>query len=934
MRHIRVLAFWMLVAALLTGYLESVRLLLGVPFTPVGVIGRWGWLLAVLALAAWSRSWSAQGSLWYFPLRFWLLVGSCLAALAWYLLTLSTSSAWVVIGVFYVLVLVSAEGIEASTVNNPLPWRFLWRGMGWGGLAAVGGLFPVALQQVESRFSEEEFFAALDAVALILFTMLLLGGHLWLARCGKQTLAGREAHTPDIYLNGRLMLSVWAVILALGGWGVVYAYQHSFYPSQAPTFEGITPASPFLCSSLDSTNVEDDTSDGEMIFRRLLARVEANPRKATTEYGMLALATGERHWAEAFRETILEEAAENRFAGPANSVKFIQHEAALRIYYLQRIRDAFPDLLPEHEWALIQDWLRAINHRSLTVEWVDWMYGLAFSKWPEGPYENQENGAGLLALLETLEADELSPEAKDLSRRNRDYLARYQRGWFQRFRNTDDAYTYQPEWINNALFQAMYWGDIEQGTSIARGNQRLSFEWLLLQALPDGTAIGYNHPARPPLVMVTYLGAELLGDPRYLWLSARSLEAAEAKGRYLSAQPGIEAPVALSGSAPTEGSCLLFGDSGLPNQQGPLAPDKIVFRSGWQPDSAYLLLNLRFTGWHRYKSTNSVVWVHQDGPLAIESSIDKPSPWLPVGRSQFRDKRIPRENLNGLLIPRSGVSRVLYDLIGAGGSPWAQDPPYYARVERFETLGLLDVSRTVLDNWRGWDHTRTIYFTHSGPIVIVDTAKNRQGRGHPAISWHLIGEGHRDDDGLWLRQGTSPARLALPRDAWDMTEITPVSSANGIGLTPDWDIIYHSPETGQLSLSTAFLLGPWADANHEASALWDETDEVLLGQYVHITGSSGEIELLHNESAVNLQKGRLSTDGQSLIRLDLRGDEGEEVCYIGGQNIRIQLLWTPARVTDLTGHALPRGEVWDWAGETLFIYENAEDSRCVRVLPH
>ena len=74
-------------------------------------------------------------------------------------------------------------------------------------------------------------------------------------------------------------------------------------------------------------------------------------------------------------------------------------------------------------------------------------------KWPKGPYENQENGAGLLAMLE---AEGLADPA--LSAANRAYLARNWRGWTARFRVTDDALVYQPEWIDNAYFQSLFSG--------------------------------------------------------------------------------------------------------------------------------------------------------------------------------------------------------------------------------------------------------------------------------------------------------------------------------------------------------------------------------------------------------------------------------------------------------------------------------------------
>ena len=103
--------------------------------------------------------------------------------------------------------------------------------------------------------------------------------------------------------------------------------------------------------------------------------------------------------AQAFRESLLQEAAAQRFSQAASSVKYIQYEAAQRAYYVPRVRQAFPQLFTEAELRTLTDWFGAINRRALTVEWVDWMYAVALARWPRGPYENQENGAGLLSVL-------------------------------------------------------------------------------------------------------------------------------------------------------------------------------------------------------------------------------------------------------------------------------------------------------------------------------------------------------------------------------------------------------------------------------------------------------------------------------------------------------------------------------------------------------
>ena len=268
---------------------------------------------------------------------------------------------------------------------------------------------------------------------------------------------------------------------------------------------------------------------------------------------------------------------------------------------------------------------------------------------------------------------------------------------------------------------------------------------------------------------------------------------------YAGAQPGLVADPDIVGHSPTEGSCLLYGDSGLPNQIGPLAPDKIVFRDGWAKDSTYLMLNLRFTGWHRYKATNDIVLVYQDGPLAVEEMRDEVFNWLPIGRSLFRDKRIPRENLNGLVIARTGMSAVVSSLTGIGGV-WAQDPPYYANVENFVTGPEMDTSTTVLSGWRGWIHRRTIYFYHNGPIIVVDNARGPDA-SPAALIWHFPEGTKAQDRRIQVRTGDHPAEVVL-------IPITGIlhTEDDGTGLQ------VQVQNSGQVSLVTVFLTGEWVGA--------------------------------------------------------------------------------------------------------------------------
>jgi hypothetical protein len=745
-----------------------------------GLATHWGFVLIILALAHLVSPQSEGAPM---PARPAVAIGIALSAAAMggiYALSQATWAAWGLIGLAYALLLV----LERLLASEPMLQRWAWRAF----LAAIAGSLPTAVCQIESHFADEEFFVMLQVATMSVFWLLLLVASSRLSPGPPGGEGGRA------WAGRRVVAILCSLLVLVGSFVTVRAYQRSFYLAAAPSYPGISEQRPMLCGEVAPS---PQTYDGEEVFWRLLARVEENPQKEAPEYGMLALATGDQKWAAAFRRSLLNEATQGRFTDPAHSVKWTQHEAAFRAYYYPRVRDRFPGLFAESEVEQVQEWFAAINKRALTTEWVDLMYAVAFTKWPEGPYENQENGAGLLALLEV--AGLADPE---LSARNEGYLARNPRGWIARFRVTDDAVFYQPEWIYNAYFQSLY-----SGGGLAT-NKRLSFEWLLAQSLPDGSPLQYNLSESTSLAGIAYVGAYWLNDPHLLWLAGRAVQGLEQAGRPMSAQPGLEEPVQLRGVSPSAGSCLIYGDSGLPNQEGPLAPDKIVFRDGWSSDSAYLLLNLRFSGWHRYKATNTITLVYQDGPLATDVVRGESAAWLPEGRSVFRDKRIPRENLNGLVVERTGMSAVLQALTGVSGK-WAQDPPYYAEVVSFQTGQEKDWAHTRTTDWRGWEHNRWIYFYHEGgPIVIVDTAQGAAG-SEAALVWHFVEGAAMETHRFLLRGGDEPREVALiPVEDKGQVEVTERGEEGDGGL----DVVYGRPVDGELRLVTVFLQEEWVGA--------------------------------------------------------------------------------------------------------------------------
>ena len=329
----------------------------------------------------------------------------------------------------------------------------------------------------------------------------------------------------------------------------------------------------------------------------------------------------------------------------------------------------------------------------------------------------------------------------------------------------------------------------------------------MLQAPPDGSTIGYN-PSRVSLAAIAYLAANLTGNSSYMWLAGRADEFSRINHLPVWAQPGIEEPLAIEGKSPQVGSCLLYSHSGTPTQVGPLAPDKIVLREGWNSGDSYLLLNLRFTGWHRYKATNSIIALNQGGPIIVEQSSAKSANWLPIGRSQFRDKRIPRENLNGLILKKKGMSLLIFYLTGFG-SLWAQNPPFFAEVENFQTGEDIDISQTVLPDWNGWKHTRTIMLSHSGPVVVYDQARADSPQS-AAITWHALVPGNAvQQEGNHFAVGE---RGQTKMHLIALSEGTISQRAETIG---DWDGIevrFKDDNTKELKLITVFLSEDWRRA--------------------------------------------------------------------------------------------------------------------------
>jgi len=587
--------------------------------------------------------------------------------------------------------------------------------------SVIIGSSIILLDQIQTSFSEEEFFVAIQAIKISIFIFLLIFSYERL-----KILLGINLHPSiPIYRNyltiGIVLFYFTFLYLSLN------AYQDSFFPKTSKQIPGISYETPFLCEDINNLDNDSQLIDSKSLLHKVTKKIIENPNKGLPEFAFLTLVTEDEEWLNLFSTSLLYEARSGKYTEPANSIKFGQLDAAIRIYYFSEILKKYPELFSQTELLELKEWFANINRRAMTVEWVDWMYSSAFSMFPIGPYENQEIGAGLISmlLLNNLSANELKQQ-------NITYLEEYQRGWFDRFRNTDDAFVYQSTWIINAYFQSLYFKNNGEEENIKK-----SFEWIMNQILPNGASPSYNMPYENSSVQAMMLGAYLTGDGRFLWSANKQLEYLDNSKINIYAYPGIEKlkETDILAIKPKIGTCLIYGDSGLPTQKGPLSPDKLIFRSGWDNSDKYILINLRSSGWHKYKGTNTVSIVYENGIIIGEELNSETYSWLPKGRSAFRDKRIPREILNGLIVERYGLNQIICTLISCD-SNWAQNPPSEVEIIDYSTNEDYDYAKLQI-TWASITHEREIYFYKTGPIFILDIV---EGKLHSGINWNFIGD--------------------------------------------------------------------------------------------------------------------------------------------------------------------------------------------------
>ena len=560
----------------------------------------------------------------------------------------------------------------------------------------------------------------------------------------------------------------------------------------------------FTCYSLTDKTTVSNTSGCTKKDIINFFKLRTNKTHYIDLYATLYLLSGEEQWANEFKQSLLEEAREDKFINESGSIKGWQFGAMTRAYYYLLLNEMDSDLFNKSEKDLVLTWFKKLNENVFELIPVDYVYAVTFRKMPDGLYANQEMGTGMLSVLSEI----LKEEYPELSKKDKEYINKLGIGWRGNFRNPDDGIIYhQHVWIKNAYVMAKYGGHEKY---LLNNNTRNSFEWLLLQWPPNGMCPAYNFYGDYTPFDIMVLGAHLFDDGRYLWLAEKMLEDEMGNiNRKLDYLLGLEVwNDDIVSVEPTVGSCYIKGTTGIAQKLGPIEPDKIVFRDGWNCDSLYALLNLRFSGWHSYKATNSFVTIMYGEPFVVEKLDLKWHSWLPEGRADHRDKKIDRTDLNGFQMEKTGLSDIIYGITGIGSS-WAQDPPRFAEVLLFNSTYAADFSKTLIQNWHGWTQDRVSILVKDEDypfFIIFDHAKGNKNQ-KVAITWHLKGDAELKNQSIKLHLGDYSLAVHYPHQTdWYETKIykSNLSYPAGYIHDPDIDLWMISKDKSEVGFITIF----------------------------------------------------------------------------------------------------------------------------------
>jgi hypothetical protein len=466
--------------------------------------------------------------------------------------------------------------------------------------------------------------------------------------------------------------------------------------------------------------------------KQFIEYLQKNQVLSISKMATLYFLTNDIDWANKFKAALLQEAAKNKFTAKTDSMKFAQREAMTRAMFLLELQKKIPDYLTAQEEHLITTWFENITRRIFQPEWVDSLYAVPFKDDPDGPYLNQEVGAGTITVVSHFIKDE------DLLDKITEFLAAKSAGFVKNYRNPDDSLGYQNIWIENAFVMHLY-GDTNN-ESLA--GMHLAIKWLVSQLPQSVSLLEYGLPGDLRPINSLAISAFYLKNKKSRWLLDQHLiEVMESKRNFPSEMFAfwLWDDDVLAEKAFYD-SFVMDGPTGYAFRPGPIEADKVVMRSidkSTKNESAFLLANLRNIGWHRYPATNTAIRIMLDDYTMVgEDIINQKHKWLPEGRAKHRDKKIDRVRLNGLQIARDGLDAWIGGITGVY-SQWRQDVPRTSQVKSSQNSDGYKSATIALSEWAGTNHLRTYILAQDRQVFVVDEISTSRVSLPKQITWHI-----------------------------------------------------------------------------------------------------------------------------------------------------------------------------------------------------
>lgn len=638
-------------------------------------------------------------------------------------------------------------------------------------------------------------------------------------------------------------------------------------------------------------------------------------------------------------------------------LKFAECNLLIEHTFCDKAFDGHQMTLIAHVWLYIREssyFERIFTSGNIEVV-EDWIYKRAQLMYEDRdkevyktfrPYDNQEIGIGAVAVLARV-LEEKDPE---LSKNLLELADQRLVGWESKLGNPDDTLFYTPILIKNLYFYAIYRSDLDM---LGYKNLRKTFESFLQKTSANGLVTLYNWMFAYSYPDMMALGAKLYNDGRFKWMANKILQERieerpgryaysvskidenklkeldateraviekeiEKKDKYDHVWEGLASNIFhlwlfwednITPVRPNTNSVLLeksAGDNSWPLEAGPIIPEKIVFRDGWNDDDLHVILNLwggknhsiSDKNYHRYPATNEIITLNYKEPFLVQAT-----------NIMSRDVNVKREELNAFNIKRN--------------DQWLNEheKTYNGKINFFEKLDIADLSKTKLSEYFGWENERTCILVKNNYFIVFDYCYGAQ-KDDIGVLWHLKGDiTDQNKDSLDLKLLDKKLSVFYPhKESWYNVKIKENSTINPVYQhQANLDLILEADSTERLGFVTVFSPDKGEKTNVKlANVKYFDKDAYPLAFGIIVEKENySDLIGVHNNNFTYpyCYNDKLITDAESFVLRQFK--DGIKINFVNGKLIELKSIEKPD-IISLNGRTLD-GELLEYKNNSIII---------------